>query len=159
MSESREANLATPEETEWVTRVLGVAAPGGGTGAGGADVIALWQDATKAIDGRLAGLARELRTYGDVDFNQLADKGVHQLLDGGETAALTGALTAYNAAKGDRAKAAAALRQAVTNYQSFLDRSELVEALDDNPFEVDVEIYTTLSDALRRIDGGLPKLA
>jgi hypothetical protein len=141
--------------------VLGVAFPGAnGAGAGGADVIALWQDATKAIDGRLAGLARELRTYGDVDFNQLADKGVHQLLDGSETAALTAALTAYNAAAGvARQKAAAALHQAVANYLAFLERSALVEALDDNPFDVDVEIYTTLSDALRRIDGALPKPA
>jgi hypothetical protein len=141
--------------------VLGVSRPGGnGEVAGGADVIALWQDATKAIDGRLAGLARELRTYGDVDFNQLADKGVHQLLDGTETAALTAALTAYNATAGEsRQKAAATLRQEVANYQGFLERSGLVEALDDNPFEVDVEIYTTLSNALRRIDGGLPKLA
>ncbi len=132
----------------------------GGAGAGGADVIAPWQDAAKAIDGRLAGLARELRSYGDVDFNQLADKGIHQLLDGNETAALTAGLAAYNAATGEaRQKAAAALRQAVANYQAFLERSALVEALDDNPFEVDVEIYTTLSQALRRIDGGLPKLA
>ena len=84
----------------------------GGAGAGGADVIAPWQDAAKAIDGRLAGLARELRSYGDVDFNQLADKGIHQLLDGNETAALTAGLAAYNAATGEaRQKAAAALRR------------------------------------------------
>lgn len=141
--------------------MLGVTKPGGnGAVTGGANVLAFWTDATKTLDGRLAGLARALRSYGDVDFDQIADKGVHQLLQGNETAALTSALAAYTGAAGARQQeAAAALRRAVANYQVFLERSGLVEALDDNPFDVDVEIYTTLSDALQRIERGLPKPA
>ncbi len=137
-------------------RVLGVSVPNGtGTFPDGAGFIAMWQDATGTVDGRLAALARELHSYDDVDFNKLADKGIHGLLDAAEAKALDAALAGYQKAAGPQT--ADGLRAAVSVYQSLLDASPLVEALDDNPFGIDVEIYATLSDALRRIDGALPK--
>ena len=128
----------------------------GGPAPAAVAVLARWQDATRQVDARLAALARELRSYDDVDFNQLADKGVHQLLEGRETSALEAAFAAYNAAGPDQLVAAtAALRGAIADYRKFLDGSGLVEAIDDNPFDVSVEVYPTLNDALRRIDGDL----
>ena len=147
--------MPTSDQNRWIVRVLGVTLPSATLVPGGV-VGEIWQEASTLLDTRLAALSAELRSYDDVDLTKLANKGVHQLLDSSETTSLAAAILAYDkAAPALKAEAASGLRKAMGAYQGYLDRNGLVDAIDDNPFEVEVEIYTTLNGALRRIDAAL----
>jgi hypothetical protein len=145
-------------QDEWISRVLGVARRAtGAQQAGSPDPLSVWRDAKEEVDGRLSALARELRTYGDVDFDQIANRGLYGLTGGGQNVALMAALTSYNGAAGEkRQAAAAAVRKAVGAYQSFLQASSLVDVLDENPFDVEIGLFSTLNGALRQISASLP---
>ncbi len=143
----------------WVGRVLGIQVSAKAQGASKGTVDsrtprAVWLAAKEEVDGRLEALARELRTYGDPDLDQVAEFGLFGLSGGRETVGLTVALLELEGAPPERhAAAKAAVAKAVLAYRAgVLDGNELVKIVDDNPFDIDVALHRTLDSALTQIE-------
>jgi hypothetical protein len=156
---------ATGEQQAWIIRMLGIdpaavaanatgAATDAAAEAAGPSPHQLWLNAKEQVDGRLEALARELRSYDDPDLAQVADYGLFGLANGRETVGLTAALMDYDrAGSAGRAAARAAVTKAVGAYRAgVLDGSDLVDMVDDNPFDVAVDLRGTLGGALREIE-------
>ncbi|MCO6417382.1 hypothetical protein JYK14_14580 [Siccirubricoccus sp. KC 17139] len=141
------------QQRSWCIRVLGVdpAAPGAPAGPG-ASVLAGWQAAKEAADAQLDALARALRSRGDPDFDQIAEYGLFGITGGQSTVGLIAALRGYDAAApAERAAAGAALGKAVAAWRAQLHASALVDALEDNPLGVTVDLRGTFDAAFRQI--------
>jgi hypothetical protein len=138
-------------QRQWCIRVLNVD-PGGASGSRAVAVIGFWRDAKEVIDARLDALGRTLRGLKDPDLDQITQYGLFGLTSGGQTVALMAALQGYDAAApADRPKAGAAVGKAVAAYRAMLQSSPLAEALDDNPFGVDIGLLDTMGGAFRQI--------
>jgi hypothetical protein len=139
------------DQRQWCIRILNVD-PGGVSASRAASVMGYWRDAKEAVDARLEALGRTLRGLEDPDLGQIAQYGLFGLTSGGQTVALMAALQSYDAAApADRPAAAAAVGKAVTAYRAMLQSSPLAEALDDNPFGVEIGLLDTMDGAFRQI--------
>ncbi|MBC4017932.1 hypothetical protein [Siccirubricoccus deserti] len=139
------------DQRQWCIRVLNLD-PAGASGNRGEPILGVWRDAKEAVDARLEALGRTLRGLGDPDLDQIAQYGLFGLTGGGQTVALMAALQDYDrAAPADRAAAAAAVGKAVGAYRAMLHSSPLAEALDDNPFGVEIGLLDTMDVAFRQI--------
>jgi hypothetical protein len=134
-----------PQETEWVTRVLGVKLrPVGPRPMPGT-----------AINTRVVKLADALREFDDPDLERIADEGLFGL-GRGENVALMKAMIEYDAAGTERRAAAAKqLRTAVDGYRRVLAHP-FAALVDDNPLHIPIGLRTTLGAALDQIAGALP---
>lgn len=140
--------MSDQAKTEWVTRVLGIGFGGSGTDPAAVKAAALaWREASEAVDAQLGKLQAALKADDDEEMQEIAEFGLNGLTSGHKvavTAALVGAVRG-NAA--DVPKLAAAARR----FQQFLETDERIEACDDNPFGVPVDIRGQLVPALEQL--------
>lgn len=137
--------MADQGKTEWVQRVLGVQVAA--TPKGGASLLAIWRDAKDQVDAGIATLQDRMRKHPLPALARIADKGLNGVTNTrsvGMLAALTEADSKGAAGAGNVRKAAAAFRQ-------FLD-SDAADAIDVNPFKVEVGLRRTLGAALDEIE-------
>ncbi len=163
------ADILDPK-TEWLQRVLGVSvmqdAPAEeedmGPEALGLDVSDMWQAATDAfrsatatVDSQITGLQSALRQETDPELDQIAELGLNALTRNTRVP-LMAALMEAGDGSGERLKAAAPkLRKAIDSFRSVLSSDPKIAACDDNPFEVEVTIVETYSEALDQLDDAL----
>ena len=147
-----------PQETEWVTRVLGIKLrPVGLRPVPGPAINTrvVWRNAKDTVDAGLGKLADALREYDDPDLERIADQGLFGL-GRGENVALMKAMIEYDAAGTERRAAAAKqLRTAVDGYRRVLTHP-FAALVDDNPLHIPIGLRTTLGAALDQIAGALP---
>jgi hypothetical protein len=139
------------DQRQWCVRVLNVD-PGGASAGRAVSVMGVWRDAKEAVDARLDVLGRALGALEDPDLDQIARYGLFGLTSGGQTVGLMAALQGFDAAPpAGRAAAAAAVGKAVAAYRAMLQSSPLAEALDDNPFGVEIGLVGIMDGAFRQI--------
>lgn len=149
--------MAQAEQDAWVNRVLGISiAPARGTATGTRSLMTVWRQAKDDVDGGLEALGYELRSLDDPDADEIADKGLFGITDGGATVGLMTALIDYDGAAAEgREGASAQLRKALAQYRSVLDKHPLADMLDNNPFGIKVGVQSTIGHALNEIDAAL----
>lgn len=144
----------------WIERVFGIAVPtpGGATapppGApppSWGEARANWQAASEAVDRQIAALQSVLRQSGDDALEAIAEFGLNGVT-GDHRVRLAAAL--MEVGNGDAATmhtSGPELLKVVEEFRTYLDSSEAVEVVDDNPFGVSVAIRGTLVPALRQL--------
>ncbi len=116
-----------------------------------AKLMAIWGRAKEKTDPGIGALQNALRSYGNIDLNQIAESGLNGVTEGNSVAMMR-ALMEYDAADAPkRAAAANKLLKQVDAYQGFLDSSRLIKLVEGNPFGVSVSIKVPLSAALKEI--------
>jgi hypothetical protein len=135
----------------WIGRVLGVTA--GSADAPHGPLLPLWLDAKDEVDAKLGHLQGSLRGFGDPDLDRIAEFG----LNGVTGTSSVGLMVALREADAPGADAAARrkLAGAIDSYRAFLDGSEVVKLIDDNPFGVAVGLQATLGRALDTLASSL----
>ncbi len=115
------------------------------------DPMDIWNAAKELIDKDLTALTDGLRSIGHPDLDKICDYGLNGATEGNQTA-LAKALFDYRAAPAERKPAAAAaLRQQVETYRSFIRSNQLLALCEDNPFDIRVSIKDPIDRALDRI--------
>ena len=104
--------------------MLGVTVPGGG--AAGRPLLPLWLDAKDEVDSKVGRLQGSLRGVGDPDLDRIAEFG----LNGVTGTSSVGLMVALREAD---ARASQKLAGAIDSCRAFLDGSEVVKLIDDNP--------------------------
>ena len=154
----------TPEQAEWLRRVLGVDVSVGagsvGVAPGGPVALMLeWRDAKETVDERIEALARELRAFGDPDMERIADLGLFGITDR-ETVALNVALMEFDrAAAQAKGPAAGKVRASIKAYRKAVDANRMVGLLDTAPFSTRVDLRATMYSALDRIERVIAPIA
>lgn len=116
--------------------------------------LAIWRDAKEAVDARIDALRKKVLEHPDEDLRstlvQIADKGLNGVTD----RASVGMMAAMMDAEAAPAKA----RQAVETFRSFL-ASDIARGIDENPFQIKVDLRDTLGAALEQIESRLAAVA
>lgn len=122
--------------------------PAGATS--GAEPIVIWREAKEAVDERISALRKSVLGHPDealrATMAQIADKGLNGVTD----RAAVGMMAAMMEADTAPAKA----RQAIEKFRAFL-AGDIARGIDENPFEVQVDLRRTLGTALERIESRL----
>lgn len=112
-------------------------------------VVPIWQQAKDALDAQLGKLADTLRISGDPELEEITDE-VTDLLKPVRVG-LAGPLIDLDMTprlKGARDGAISA----IANARSWIDSDPRIEAIDNNPWGINVSVASTLGDALDRIE-------
>lgn len=109
-----------------------------------------WEVANEAVDKQIKALQRALRETGEKDLQEIAESGLNAITQGHRTTLAARILDVHNAPRDERSQALVALRETAGAYSSFLDDDSRVEAVDENPFDVQVTMRATLIPALER---------
>ena len=121
--------------------------------ASSAELTAIWREAKEGADERMSALRASVLAHPDpalkATLAQIADKALSGL--GGVTA---GATVGMMAAMMDVENAPAQARQAVEKFRAFL-ASDIARGIDENPFQVQVDLRRTLGAALEQIESRL----
>jgi hypothetical protein len=148
---------ATDAQAEWVSRVLGVARPGGGSGTSFATrwprARNAWQDASDTIDGQIAKLQQALRNSPDEDLQAIAEFGLNALTGNHKVRIMAGIrdVDGSGGAPAARDKLAAL----VEAFSRHIASDERVMACDENPLGVPMSIRATLGGALAEMQSVL----
>jgi hypothetical protein len=137
------------EKRDWLNRVLGIQLGGSDGGKSIGPLMPVWLDAKEEVDARLGKLQSSLRGYDNPDLNRIAEFGLNGVT-GTRSVGLMTALREADAAGAD-AKTRKKLADAVSAYRGFLDTSDVVDLIDDNPFDVAIGLKATLGRALDAI--------
>ena len=146
--------MATADQNDWVTRVLGIRFGAGG-GMGGADLKAAaerWRDASEAADAQIARLQQVLRGSDDSELGEIGEFGINAVTGNFRVPLMAALMGAQAGNPQDAAKLAAAIQR----FRDHLDSDDRVEACDDNPFGVQVSLRGTLIPALDELAASLP---
>ena len=144
--------MASKDQNEWLTRVLGIAIPGGT-----ADLKAAaerWRDASEAADAGIAKLQQALRTSDDAELKEISEYGINAVTGNYRVplmAALRGAVVGNMQ---DAGKLAAAIRR----FRDHLASDDRVEAVAVNPFDIQVNLRGTLIPALDELAACVPSM-
>lgn len=143
--------MVTNEQSKWVERVLGVAAPLPAAFPSGPrpKLLPLWTDAKEDVDAGIGKLQAALKATGDEDLLQIVEYGLYGATTG-QAVRLIAALRDADAKDepGTRAKAAGA----IASYRDFLAGAPIVDLIEDNPFGVTVPLRRVLGGALDELD-------
>jgi len=137
------------EKRDWLNRVLGIQLSSSDDGRSPGPLMPLWLDAKEEVDARLGKLQSSLRGYDNPDLDRIAEFGLNGVT-GTRSVGLMTALREADAA-GKDAQARKKLADAVNAYRDFLDTSDVVDLIDENPFDVEIGLKATLGRALDTI--------
>lgn len=140
--------MSDAAKDEWVTRVLGVQfkRTEGGTAAL-KDAATAWREANEAVDAQISKLQSALRADEDEEMREIAEFGLNGLTAGFKVQLMAALSGAEAGNQGDLAK----LASAAGRFRQFLEDDERIEACEENPFGVPVEIRSRLVPALMRL--------
>jgi hypothetical protein len=120
-----------------------------------ADARSGWTEASEKVDGQLAQLGSKLKASGNADSIDIAERGLSSITGDVKTPLLAALLGVDSATGTARAKAVDKARQAVEAFRKRIETDERVVVCDENPFEVEVSIRSTLGAALGKLDEAL----
>lgn len=144
--------MSDTKHDDWVGRVLGVRFGEGG-GSGNFDLQAVqaageaWRSAIEMVDAQLNKLQAALRADDDEDMRDIAEFGLNGLTAGHKVAVTAALMGAERGNAGDVPKLAAAAER----FRKLVENDERIEACDENPFGVAVDIRGQLVPALQQL--------
>ncbi len=140
----------------WMLAALGVDVGGGGSKAApsssGENLTAIWIGAKEKADAGIALLQKALKQNGHPMLAQIADAGLNGVTDRNSVGIRVALAEVDSSGAAAPAKAKAA--KAVQSFRAFLG-SDIVKLIDENPFNVSVNLRQTLGDALDSLDSRL----
>lgn len=149
---------ATPEQDDWVKRVLGVsfAAPDHDTARPGRTIPALsvWNDAKDRVDQQLKALYWVLKETGIPVLAEVAGQ-IESVLENYRTGIVTALMDYDRAGRPAKDKARTTALRAVERYQTTLGNDAHVTAADTNPFGVPITARATLGAAFAALQSQL----
>jgi hypothetical protein len=113
---------------------------------------ASWQDAIETIDSQIKVLQKVLRGSGDEELEAIAEFGLNGVTGNFRVPLMASMMDLDRASGEDFKRGAARALGIVANFKRHIETDEIVGAVDDNPFDVDVGIRTTLGGALTEIE-------
>ena len=137
----------SPAQQQFLTQVLGLSIPV--EPVSGA-LLPVWERARQSADTQMVGLVSALNATGFEIMKEVANSGIDSLTDG-PAAALSGALSAYDAGN----STAAAVQSAIAKMRKTLNGQSIIALLDANPLKIPVSLQATLGQALDQIDASL----
>lgn len=155
--------MATDQQNDWVTRVLGFsitdqtasAQAGRRASAPGRmparELLALFRDAKDEVDEALNKLADAMRATGDVDFVRIADYGMYGMTNGQGVGLMKALLELQSATPDTQESLSKAARDAASRYKAVVFSHKLADLVDANPFSVPVGLKAKLGPALDTI--------
>lgn len=112
---------------------------------------AAWQTAAETVDEQINRLQAACKKSGDTNLERLAEFGLAAVTRTIKTPFTAALLEFDKASPADRPRFADKLLDAVVKYREFVEQDEAVQLFDENPFDVEVAIRTTLSPPLARM--------
>lgn len=119
-----------------------------GPGAGHTATLSLWNTAKEKADNQLVRLSDHLRKTGNPDVQSVADE-VETLLEPLRVE-LVSALMQYDSSPRQQEKKAAI--EAIESAKNWLGADDRVQAVDNNPWKIQVNIERTIGDALNFLE-------
>ena len=123
------------------------------------DVLAVWRDAKESVDDQLNKLSAELRNSSHPYLQEIGGVGLHELAkdQGGIYVSMQASLFEFNGSDGvGRQKAAAKVLDAVNNYRSFVETSEVLKVVDQHK---NTTLVSSLRDALNKLENEMQRHA
>ena len=123
------------------------------------DVLAVWRDAKESVDDQLNKLSAELRNSSHPYLQEIGGVGLHELAkdQGGIYVSMQASLFEFNGSDGvGRQKAAAKVLDAVNNYRSFVETSEVLKVVDQHK---NTTLVSSLHNALNKLENEMQRHA
>jgi hypothetical protein len=140
--------MSDTAKQDWVTRVLGIRFGGAGPDPEAVKAASMaWREASEAVDAQISKLQAMLKADDDEEMQEIAEFGLNGLTSGHEVAVTAALIGAQRGNAADVPKLAAAARE----FQRFLETDERIEACDENPFGVPIDIRGQLLPALGQL--------
>lgn len=157
---SLEAAAATIEKLRGVVQGSppqgqGRQAQSGGPSAAWQAARSAWQDASEAVDGQMAALAKALRDTGDEELQEIAEFGLNAVTANHKTPVMAALMDIGSGAPDAIAKGGPKALKAVQAFRQHIDTDERVAACDENPTGVPVSIKATFGPALAQLEAAL----
>jgi hypothetical protein len=128
-----------------------------------------WQDANDAVDGQINGLrAKLLDRAGAGDdgveglaeaLKEIADAGLNGLTEDHRVKLIASVMSIGDGSPQAMQKSGPKALAQITQFQAFLDKSEMIAACDANPFGAPVSIKATLTPPLQQMAAALQAAA
>lgn len=113
--------------------------------------LSAWRNAIEAVESGISALQNQLKNEKDPDLREIAEFGLNGLTRQHKVPMVSALMDAAKATGEDRFDAWTRAQAAAEAFLNHLKTERAFDAIDNNPFGVDVKVRATLEPALRRI--------
>lgn len=115
----------------------------------------VWRDASDTVDSQITKLQNVLKQSGDDELEDIANLGLNALTGNFKVSLMTAIREIDTGTSEARAKAARKALGIISEFRRHVTNSEMIMAVDNNPFGVELTIGSTLLGAFSKLENAL----